>query len=94
MARFGRHYRPDSAGLRELGRSAEVSSLCLDAAQRGAAWANQADPAGTYVATRAAVPAGWDNQYRSGARVEQTEFSRVGPRDRVLVRAVNVVEEG
>lgn len=92
MARFGSNYRPDSAGLRELGRSAEVSSLCHSAAQRGAAWANQADPAGKYVATRAAVPAGWDNQYRSGARVEQTEFSSIGPRDRVLVRAINIIE--
>lgn len=93
MARF-KGYRPDPDGMRELARSPEMSALCVEEAQRGASWANTIDPDGKYVAAPATVPAGWSNESRAGAEVTQTAYSHVGPRERVLVRAVNMIEVG
>lgn len=85
-------YRPDNKGMRELGQSRVVGDACMEAARRGASWANSMDRRGSYRAERVTVPAGWSNEPRAGAMVSQTKPSGVGPRDRVLVRAVSVIE--
>lgn len=62
-------YTPIQAGLREIGGSDEMQKAVLEAAQRGAAAAQGADPAGRYVAAPQAVTAGRRNEARAGATV-------------------------
>lgn len=85
-------YSPDYSGIPEIAIGAKVQAECLTAAQRGATWANQQDPGGRYEARAATVTGGRKDELRGGAVVEQTESSG-GAEKRVLLRAVNVIEQ-
>lgn len=84
-------YQPDRSGIRDLGRETAVGDACLDAARRIAAWAGQQDPKGSYVARPASLPAGYSNELRRGAVVEETRQGE-GAEKRTLARSVNEVQ--
>lgn len=79
-------YTPDNKGLREIGRSAQVQQECLEAGRKIADRANELDPNGDYQANPATVQAGWENEDRAGAVVEQTQPSRL--QNRALLTAL------
>ena len=83
-----KHYRADPAGLREVGRSGQVASAALDAARGVAARAERLG-AGRYTAEPAGVRAGWDNEYRAGAVVRESEPSLRDRKGRVLLLAAS-----
>ena len=87
-------YQPNPAGLAELGRSGAAQNIVLDAARRGAEWANRQDPEGGYTVHPATVTAGWRNDPRAGAVLEVAKYTREGVRGRILVRSVEVIERG
>lgn len=78
-------YTPDPRGLPQV---RGLGAACLAAAQTIAATASRFDPRGSYAASPARVPAGWNNALRDGARVRETVRGD-GAEVMALVRAVN-----
>lgn len=62
-------YVPDPRGLAEIGGSAKLGDLCVEAAEAGAAYARSVAPAGSFRAERRTVTAGWRNESRAGAAI-------------------------
>ncbi|GAA4923441.1 hypothetical protein [Nesterenkonia rhizosphaerae] len=78
-------YRPDRRGLAEIAKDPRLGAVCESVARQGAAIANQLDPDGNYQASPRMVTAGWKNESRRGAVIQQTGKSWTAERDRVLV---------
>lgn len=101
MAR-GVSYTPDRSGLKALGQSDGIGRTCLEAAERGKAEAERIAPRDTgeyaesFIARRETVLAGWNNEPRAGAILENTAPHSVvvEVRDNVLARVVDTVERG
>lgn len=64
-------YKPDRRGLRELGKSPEMSALCVAAAEYGREWAKRLPVEG---------PPGRVAEYRAGFRVEAAPVTVAGER--------------
>lgn len=80
------NYKPDTRGLAEIGQDPKLGAVCLATALAGAAMANQLDPQGNYTASEQTVVAGWRNERRAGAVINQKDESWKAERDRVLVQ--------
>lgn len=78
-------YKPQAAGMKELGTSAGVAAASLEAAQRMAGNANAVGDS-TYEAAPATVTAGWANDKRAGAVVRESAHHWRDARDRILLR--------
>ena len=83
-------YLANPAGLRAIGRSQEMTDVCMGIASRGAALGREHDPKGEYRAEPRGVRMGWDNEVRNGAVIVQ---SRPGP-DAVKNRVLDQVLRG
>lgn len=89
-------YVPDPAGLRELGRSLELQAAVLAAAERGRTAAAAMDPRGRYSVRPAPVTAGYRDETRAGAVLEDTGSDALGRerKNQTLQRVVPIIEEG
>lgn len=79
-------YTPDPRGLRELARSSAMTDAAMAGARAVERFARADNPSGDYAVTPAVVTAGWANEQRAGARVEETRM-KAGARRRTLSRA-------
>lgn len=87
-------YVPDVKGLAEIGRSPALQAAVLAAAARGAQAAATANPRGSYSVRPQPVRAGYREEPRVGAVVENSAPDAVlqESQTRALVRAVPVIE--
>lgn len=79
-------YEIDRNGLRELARTSGIQQAAIDGGRGVAADAKAFNPRGDYEVTAATVTAGWQNEQRAGAAVNEVEVGR-GPQKRALFRA-------
>lgn len=90
-------YKPDPAGLAEIGLSAEMSAAMTAAARVGADVAAAADPRGRYTVEAVQVTEGRRNEQRAGAMIQDDGPDSMGREmlNRTLARtAVSAMEAG
>lgn len=95
-------YKPDRRGLRELGKSPEMSRVCVEAAERGMEWAKRLPvegPPDRLAEYRAgfrveASPVTVAGEQRAGALlINDSDVERIfGGRNKTLARAVAQIE--
>lgn len=78
-------YTPERGWTRDVARM--VHADVMDAAGTVQAFAEADDPTGRYTTRTATVHAGWQNEARPGAIVEEVERSWRGAAQRTLARA-------